>query len=530
MKRLAAACAAIAALTCASPTRAATVEVTVTIDTVINWSVDDAWSQPPDFYARLWIGDAMFRTPTMWNLNSFVSPAGWTFKRQVSRASRGGGIVPVRIELFDYDHPFSDPIADIDPAPCMSSQPFPLGCADLPIGLPPVDSYGVDVDLNLFDGSWTPRSATGDSSAGPATPGVPQRGCTIGAGLGVANVCFTISVGAPTPEVLTVSKTSDSNRGFCAAGDCSLREAVALAENGDIIDLPAAATPYLLSVNEGVYGHLAISPGPDCAPRTVFIRGPRTGGTAVIRQTAAPFRVFDVHACTKLLLGHVTITGGGADKTSTAQPDHIHGGGIHNHGDIELSHVTITGNRATYSQLDGIGGGGGIYNAPGARAKLLNVTIAGNVSSPNENGIPLGGGIAGPGTYTLRNTLIANNTTDGSGAPSNCGLRTPLYIVDEGGNLQFPGNDCGRWYTRPGKFGTTLSFWWPYFATAAIDPLLPLDPSRWIYLPVPNGPPVDIGVTGITGCHPTDQAGQPAPRDGNFDGVAACDAGAIEAP
>ena len=520
--------AAVASLMFAAASRAATVPVTVTIDTVINWSVGDAWSQPPDFYARIWIDGAALRTPTMWDLNSFASPAGWTYTRQASRVKRGG-VVPVRIELFDVDDPFGHPIADVDPAPCMSSQPWPFGCSEAYVGGQPVDSYGVDVNLNLFDGSWAPMSPTGDSSIGPATPGVPQRACTIGAGSGVVNVCFTITVGGPTPEVLRVSKTADSGRGFCAPGDCSLREAVALAENGDIIDLPAAATPYLLSVNEAVFGHLAIRPGPGGAPRQVSIRGPRTGGTAVIRQTAAPFRVFDVHAGSKLLLSHVTITGGGADKTSTANTEHIHGGGIHNHGEIELSHVTITGNRATYSQLDGIGGGGGIYNAVGARAKLLNVTIAGNVSSPNENNIPLGGGIAGPGSYTLRNTVIANNTTEGSGAPSNCGLRTPLSIVDEGGNLQFPGDDCGRWFRRPGKFGSTLSFWWPYFPTAAIDPLLPLD-ARWVYAPVPSGPAVDIGVTGITGCHPTDQAGQAAPRDGNGDGVAACDAGAIEAP
>ena len=74
--------------------------------------------------------------------------------------------------------------------------------------------------------------------------------------------------------------------------------------------------------------------------------------------------------------------------------------------------MTITGNRATYSQSTALGGGGGIYNAVGAFAKLINVTIAGNVSSPNENSIPLGGGIAGPGSYALRNTVIANNTID----------------------------------------------------------------------------------------------------------------------
>jgi hypothetical protein len=34
----------------------------------------------------------------------------------------------------------------------------------------------------------------------------------------------------------------------------------------------------------------------------------------------------------------------------------------------------------------------------------------------------------------------------------------------------------------------------------------------------------------VSGCGPTDQVGRAAPADGNGDAIAACDAGAIEAP
>lgn len=526
--------AAVAALAFAAPLRAATVPVTVTIDSVRNINVGDAWYRPPDFYARIWIDGAVLRTPTVFDSNGFVSPPGWTFTRNVSRAKRGG-FAPVRIELFDWDDPFSDPQVDIDPGSCPPGNPFYFGCAELSVGGQPVDSYGIDVNLNLRDGSWSARNPKGDSSLGPASSANPQRACTTGAGWDVANVCFTITVGAPAPESLRVSKTGDSDRAFCAPGDCSLREAIALAESGDTVELPASATPYLLDAQGDV--HLAIRPPPPPPGserlagqiyHLLYLQGPKNGGTAVIRQTRSSFRVFDIHQYAKLVMSHATVTGGGADlKTSTANSDHIHGGGIHNHGTIELAHVTITGNRATFSKSASVGGGGGIYNAIGADAKLTNVTIAGNVSESNEDGsIPLGGGIAGPGVFRLRNTVIANNTVAGAAGFSNCGpgggLDKAMNIVDEGGNLQFPGGDCGRSisFTWPGR--SPWTYWRP-LPIALTDPLWPLDPLLVIYPPAALGSAVD---TGVAGCGPTDQAGRSAPR---ASGVVACDAGAIEA-
>lgn len=515
---------ALAAAILPSPAHAATVPVTVTIDNVRNVSAGDAWSRPPDFYARIWVDGAAIRTPTVLDSNGFTSPAGWTFTRRVSRAARG--VVPVRIELRDWDAPFDDPLVDIDMASCRTSDPF--GCTEVRAGPQSSDSFGVDVNLNLFDGSWTAQDRAGDSNLGPATAGQPQTACTIGAGSNVASICFTITIGPPSPETLRVSKTSDSDRGLCLPGDCSLREAISRAESEDVILIPAAGTPYLLDDFGTI--HLAIRRPPHLPPPTgpgdhvVHLRGPTDGGTAVIRQSRGHFRVFDVHAGVKLIMSRVTVTGGGASDSSTAFPTHVHGAGIHNHGNIELHHVTITGNRATYSNLDSIGGGGGIYNAGQASAKLTNVTIAGNSSAPNGNNIPLGGGIAGPGLYTLRNTIIASNTVDPSGAPSNCGIYPAMHIVDDGGNLQFPGVECGQWVTvGAGMFARTV--WRPVFPGTVTDPLQPFNAQQGIYHPDPGGPAVDRGVSG---CGPTDQAGRRAPGGVAGASLALCDAGAVE--
>ena len=520
MKTILALLASVAAALFPAASRAATVPVTVTINSVMNISAGDSFWGAPDFYAQIWIEGVMLRTPTVFNSHGFTSPGGWTFTRQISRAKRGGKAL-VRIELRDYDSPLPDPLVDIDMAGCPSDGGF--GCAELSMGSQPVDSYGVDVILNLFDGSWAPQNPAGDSTMGPATPGVAQMACTTGSGETVANICFTITVGAPTPETLTVSKTADSDRAFCAPGDCSLREAITRAEAGDTVSLPAGSSPYQLGPNGDV--HLSIR------QPLLYVSGPKGGGTAVIQQTIGDFRVFDVFAGAKLVMDHVSVTGGGAGNTSTAFYSHIHGGGIHNHGTIELTHVTVTGNRAL-DPSDTVGGGGGIYNAGTAMAKLTNVTVAGNVVGTTINGIPLGGGIGGPGAYTLRNTVIANNFVFGTTTPSNCGLggglNKPMNIIDDGGNLQFPGSDCGRLVTLTSpRGGLSHTFWWPFFATAAYDPLQPLDAARFIFFPAPSGPAVD---SGVPGCGPTDQAGRPAPRDGNNDGVVACDVGAIEAP
>ena len=312
MKTMLSLLAAFAAILGSTPSHAATVPVTVTVNSVRNISAGDTWSQPPDFYARIWIDGSAIQTPTVQNSNGFTSPAGWTITRAVSRTGRGG-FAPVRIQLFDADDrlesPNGDPMVDIDPAGCSGG--FPFGCAEVTSGTSSSDSFGIDVTLNLFNGAWAPVDLRGDSTMGPApTPGVGQMACTTGSGQNVANVCFTITVGTSSAETLTVRKTTDSDRGFCAPTDCSLREAITRAESGDTVQLRAAASPYLLDAHGDV--HLAIR------QPLLTVQGPTTGGTAVIRQTRGDFRVFDVHAGAKLVMSHVTVTGGGAGHTSTA--------------------------------------------------------------------------------------------------------------------------------------------------------------------------------------------------------------------
>src|ERR671918_444418 len=183
---------------------------------------------------------------------------------------------------------------------------------------------------------------------------------------------------------LTVTKTVDTNDGVCDA-DCSLREAIGAAAPGDTITVPANTNAYTLTLN-----HLFIN-------KDLTINGSGMGST-IIEQTNPNFRVIDIGnpggAAPVVSISRLTITGGHAiiPSNSEALPGHIHGGGIHNHGIMTLTNVTITGNEA---QPDG---GGGLWNA--GTATLINVTIADN-SAPTD----LGGGIGGA-PLTLINTIV----------------------------------------------------------------------------------------------------------------------------
>jgi len=82
------------------------------------------------------------------------------------------------------------------------------------------------------------------------------------------------------------------------------------------------------------------------------------------------------------------------------------GGGLYNYEDssVLLTNCTIYGN----SLPDGGYGGGGIYNI--GEAELLNCTIASNDAGPGGEG----GGYGEYGDGTFENTIVANNTADGS--------------------------------------------------------------------------------------------------------------------
>jgi hypothetical protein len=187
------------------------------------------------------------------------------------------------------------------------------------------------------------------------------------------------SVHSTYANTITVTNTNDSGSG-------SLRDALAVANDGDTIDATGVSGTILLTSGELQINH------------NVTINGPGAGNLAV--NGNATSRVFENFASNVTIAGFSITNGLVIDDN---------GGGILNHGGLTLSDSSILSNGVRLGQKTNFGNGGGIASSGGT------LTVTNSVISNNRAPGGGGGGYADGAVVTVSNSTINGNDASGGG-------------------------------------------------------------------------------------------------------------------
>lgn len=198
--------------------------------------------------------------------------------------------------------------------------------------------------------------------------------------------------GATVPSTWTVTRTDDAGGTCVLGGSCSLRQAMNAATTGDIIDLPASATPYAVTAPLTSTKNLTIS---GAGARTTTISG---GGTTQVfdlgQSPSSPF----------ITIKGLTITGGKITGSNG-----FGAGLLLENGTYALNDVAIVGNTITVSG-NAIGAG---LATVSATVTLNRVLITSNIATGNA--ASFGGGIGNGAALIVNDSTISGNTAAGPG-------------------------------------------------------------------------------------------------------------------
>lgn len=216
----------------------------------------------------------------------------------------------------------------------------------------------------------------------------------------------------------TVDITVDENDAVCAVGSCSLREAIAVANDGDTIlfALPGAP-PWTITLNSG-FGQLSIVDD-------LAIVGPGGGALAISGNNAV--RILTIQVGADVTLSGLTLLNGRA----STNPD-PHGGCLRVLGQATVSDSRFEGCQArTPSDLSVLpgGDGGAVQVATGATFVGDLLVFANNVagwgalssSFPGGEKGGRGGALASSGNVTLSRCTFSGSTAGRGGGPTGNG-------------------------------------------------------------------------------------------------------------
>ena len=212
-------------------------------------------------------------------------------------------------------------------------------------------------------------------------------------------ICFTVAQSAQA-QTMTVTRSDDRNNPTCAAGDCSLREALTAANaSPDVNTIQFSTlfdTPQVISLTNG---QLTIS-----TSMSIIGKG---ANLTTVSANGAP-RVFSIGGSNaNITISGLTIADGDTGNESD-------GGGILNQGNgtVNLIDCAFANNRSTVY-------GSAIYRGAGGTWNIIGCTFSGNNAF-------LGAILITGGNTNITNTTISGNNTRGSSGGS---------IFNNGGTL-----------------------------------------------------------------------------------------------
>jgi CSLREA domain-containing protein len=389
-------------------------------------------------------------------------------------------------------------------------------------------------------------------------------------GLVVLLAISYVAAGSALAGDFYVTTTADGTDGICAwpyTFPCSLRDAVLAAETYSGLDT--------IHVPAGTYSLTILGAGEEYSQSgdldvwdDVVIQG--AGADSTIIDASAIDRVFHILADPgNITLNDLTIRGGLADigagvavsggaawvvlnrcvvEDNEAVHEDVGGGGIYagdgttmsivettlrenravlgsaiftqNDSTLRLERSAVYDNTATNVLPYGAKSGGAILVA--GSSQFINSTIGPNF---NEEMGDLPGGLNLTGTSVIDSCTIADN--DGQEIEASYGSATirnsivvgscsNAYMTSEGGNVEGPGNTC--WLDHAGDLSNMPIQLAPLSDYGGLTPTRP---------PVHGSLAIDNPYAAVH-CQSQDQRGVSRPSDGDGNGVAECDSGAVE--
>ncbi len=198
------------------------------------------------------------------------------------------------------------------------------------------------------------------------------------------------------------------------------------------------------------------------------------------------------------------------------------GGGVYaRNGPVFITNTTISGNTANRSSESG----GGI-NSHGADLNVTNSTISNNqVRTDNAGGIFMKLG----GELTLLNTTVLNNEGVGIDTSGQVNLSNSLIAGHDAGNCDFVGINASSNNQNNMDTDGSCDVQATNHITISdpmLEPLVDFGGNTLTHRPLLGSPLIDAGDDFL--CTEFDQRGELRPQDGDDDGSAVCDIGAVE--